>query len=165
MSMEADSEICFHGNCYVTLLCGSVSILGSNLKHLLCYDFYSPDTNSFLTFKCESVEDNLSVVKTVLKNYKSVISKREESTLTQSVAVIKLEYLDIAINGIIPQYPPFQQIFCREDNKTRRSPLQQLLYRIGLTVIEDGPRVMVPDEYSTVIDMAGHLINSCTGTI
>ena len=79
------------------------------------------------------------------------------------MALIKVDYLDSPSCEMIPKYPPFNQLFKRQDNRDLKLSWQKSLCKMGMTVIDSGPRVICPPEYDIVKDMAEKLVRNSSG--
>ncbi|VDI80780.1 polynucleotide 5'-hydroxyl-kinase GRC3/NOL9 [Mytilus galloprovincialis] len=162
-AMEKDVEVCFQGNCRLQPLYGCVSVFGSHLKASKHYDFYSPDSNSFLTIKSEAIEQDQALAKKILAELKIGLKQRENISETMS-AIIKIDKLNSRSMEIIPQYPPFQEIFNRKDDVNTLPRWKQSLLRVGLTVLDDRPKLTIPSQYLTVKDKACRLMRNKSGS-
>lgn len=162
-AMEKDVEVCFQGNCRLQPLYGCVSVFGSHLEASKHYDFYSPDSNSFLTIKSEAIEQDQALAKKILAELKIGLKQRENISETMS-AIIKIDKLNSRSMEIIPQYPPFQEIFNRKDDVNTLPRWKQSLLRVGLTVLDDRPKLTIPSQYLTVKDKACRLMRNKSGT-
>ncbi|XP_052067368.1 polynucleotide 5'-hydroxyl-kinase NOL9-like [Mytilus californianus] len=161
-AMEQDVEVCFQGNCRLQPLYGTVSVFGSHLEVSNHYDFYSPDSNSFLTIKSEAIEQNQALVKKILSELKIGLDQRKNISETMS-AIIKIEKLNSRSMEIIPQYPPFQEIFYRKEEVDTLPRWKRSLLRVGLTVLEDRPKLTFPSQYLMLKDKACRLIRNKSG--
>ncbi|XP_071154443.1 polynucleotide 5'-hydroxyl-kinase NOL9-like [Mytilus edulis] len=163
VAMEKDVEVCFQGNCRLQPLYGCVSVFGSHLKASKHYDFYSPDSNSFLTIKSEAIEQDQTLAKKILSELKIGLKQRENISETMS-AVMKIDKLNSRSMEIIPQYPPFQEIFNRKEDVNTLPRWKQSLLRVGLTVLDDRPKLTFPSHYLMLKDKACRLIRNKSGT-
>ncbi|XP_063440239.1 polynucleotide 5'-hydroxyl-kinase NOL9-like [Mytilus trossulus] len=161
-AMEKDVEVCFQGNCRLQPLYGCVSVFGSHLKASKHYNFYSPDSNSFLTIKNEAIEQDQELAKKILAEMKIGLKQRETISETMS-AIIKIDKLNSRSMEIIPQYPPFQEIFNRKEDVNTLPRWKQSLLRVGLTVLDDRPKLTFPSQYLMLKDKACRLIRNKSG--
>ena len=158
LTMEKGIEICFHGNCCLLPLCGSISVLGSELRCGKSYDFFSPDTNSFLTIKCDEIETNSSVVKKIFNEVELDVGQKGRNKREKMVAIFKVNCIESRLTDIIPKYLPFQQIFRRHEDIIHFPDWKLSLFKVGLTLKTNGARVSFPEGYDKIRDMAHELI-------
>ncbi|CAG2210358.1 GRC3 [Mytilus edulis] len=111
----------------------------------------------------EAIEQDQTLAKKILSELKIGLKQRENISETMS-AVMKIDKLNSRSMEIIPQYPPFQEIFNRKEDVNTLPRWKQSLLRVGLTVLDDRPKLTFPSHYLMLKDKACRLIRNKSGT-